>query len=297
MPSTNLGFIDYPTDGDTSWYTKAEDGLELWVERMELLGIPTYDTFSDLPSAGTPASYDATGVSQRQFAAVVDEQAIYRVNNAQGSWELWVQYDVTTARLNTDAVTSAKIASGAVGTTQLAADAVTASEIGAGAVGTTQLATDSVDADAIGTGAVNTDEIAADAVGVSEFDAEAWTRDNPNGRTPITALDPGDSYELSVFVPDTLTVKLYEANAVLVGESSAGGYTTDANLVAEIVDQDGTVQYSSSGLNSSTSGSTLYSEANNSGNTQLWKVRVNNTDGSATFDSPGAIGEFSVVVE
>lgn len=287
MPSTTLGFVDYPTDGDTSWYTKAEDGLELWLERLELMGIPTYASFSDLPSPGTPASYDATGISQRQFAAVVDETAIYRVNDAQGSWELWVEYDVDTARLVDDAVTAAKIAAGAVGTTQLATDSVDADAIGTGAVNTDEIATGAVDADAIG----------SNAVGVDEFDAEAWTRDNPNGRTPIVALESGESYELSVFVPDTKTVNLYEANAVLVDETAAGGFTTDANLVAEIVDQDGTVQYSSSGTNESTSGSTLYSEGNSSGNLQLWKVRVNNTDGSATFDSPGAIGSFSVVVE
>jgi len=135
--------------------------------------------------------------------------------------------------------------------------------------------------------------------GTNQFglDTEQFSRDNPSEQTPIVALDPGESYEIAVFVPNSKTVKLYEANAVLVDESSAGGFTTDGNLLAEIVDQDGTVQYSSSGTNESGGGSTLYDKTNSSGNLQLWKVRINNTDGSATFDSPGAIGSFSVVVE
>lgn len=92
MPTTLLGYIDYVSKGDTDWYSDF-DGLETWLERVELLGIPTYDTFSDLPSPGTPSSHDpSTTQTQRQFAAVVADQTIYRVNDAQDSWVAWSNY-------------------------------------------------------------------------------------------------------------------------------------------------------------------------------------------------------------
>lgn len=139
-----------------------------------------------------------------------------------------------------------------------------------------------------------------DPSGTSHTGTLAELSDVPDTQTlgtPITALDPGDSYEFAIPVPDGEDVKLKSANAVIVDETATGGFTTDANLVAEIVDESGTIQYSSAGINTATTGNTLYKETNTSGGIQIWKVRVNNTDGSATFDSPGALGSFSVVTK
>lgn len=97
MPNTPRGYIDYPVEGDTAWYT-GSDGLEEWLARAELLGIPTYDTFSDLPSAGTTKTLNpATGKTQRQFAAVAGEQAIYRDDGSQ--WVRWLSPDPEGAEL------------------------------------------------------------------------------------------------------------------------------------------------------------------------------------------------------
>lgn len=91
MPSTPRGVIDYPAEGDTDWYTQAENGLEAWLLRAELLGIPTYETFSDLPSAGTTEVVNpGTGQDQRQFAAVKGDATIYRDNGT--SWVAWANY-------------------------------------------------------------------------------------------------------------------------------------------------------------------------------------------------------------
>lgn len=91
MPTTPRGYITYPSEGDTSWYTTSENGLEAWLLRAELLGIPTYDTFSDLPSAGTTEVVNpGTGKTQRQFAAVVGDATIYRDNGT--SWVAWANY-------------------------------------------------------------------------------------------------------------------------------------------------------------------------------------------------------------
>jgi len=90
MPTSPRGFLDYPAKGDVSWYDKSEDGLEQWMERIEGLGLPSYDSFGDLPSAGTPVTIDGgTGKTQRQFAAVIDEDTIYRVKDDQSAWEEW----------------------------------------------------------------------------------------------------------------------------------------------------------------------------------------------------------------
>ena len=139
--------------------------------------------------------------------------------------------------------------------------------------------------------------IADDGVGQTQLDHEEIATNNVTHKTPIAALEAGESYELAVPVQDGKTVELHAASAFVVDETATGGFTTDANLLAEILDESGTVQYSDSGTNYSADGGTLYDEPNSSGGLQLWKVRVNNTDGSAAFDSPGAVGAFSVVVE
>lgn len=90
MPTTPRGLIDYPSEGDTDWYSTS-DGLEEWLARAELIGLPTYDTFSDLPAAGsTKVVNPGTGQDQRQFAAVKGDSTIYRDNGT--SWDAWMNY-------------------------------------------------------------------------------------------------------------------------------------------------------------------------------------------------------------
>lgn len=66
--------------------------------------------------------------------------------------------------LRDGAVTSTKIATGAVSNSKLATDSVTASKIFAGAVGTSELASDAVTAEKIANGAVVTAAIASDSI-------------------------------------------------------------------------------------------------------------------------------------
>jgi len=76
---------------------------------------------------------------------------------------------VGTSELADDAVTNEKIGVGAVGTTELAADAVTNAKIGVGAVGTTELAADAVNGDKIADDAIGSEHIASGAVGTAEI--------------------------------------------------------------------------------------------------------------------------------
>lgn len=120
MPSTPRGTIDYPAEGDTDWYNST-DGLEEWLSRVEVLGIPTYDTFADLPAGGSTKVVDAgTGQTQRQFAAVVDDRTIYRDDGSD--WIPWM------GRLAGENVVSVKefgaVGDGAADDTQAFLDAI-----------------------------------------------------------------------------------------------------------------------------------------------------------------------------
>lgn len=109
MPETPLGYIPYPPEGDTSWYNST-DGLETWLARIELLGIPTYDTFSDLPDPSVPETYNpGTGQTQHQFAAVVEDTTIYRVNYDQTTWEPWVGNEADIEDKSTDSTIAGEI--------------------------------------------------------------------------------------------------------------------------------------------------------------------------------------------
>jgi len=77
--------------------------------------------------------------------------------------------------IGASAITTGKIAAGAVTTAKIAASAITATEIAAGAVGTSELATDAVTNVKIATGAVDADELATSAVISAKIAAGAVT--------------------------------------------------------------------------------------------------------------------------
>lgn len=100
MPNdTPLGWIQYPDENDTDWYSGSA-GLEEWLARIELLGLPTYSSESDLPDPTETGTIDPeNGTQHRQFAAVLDEQVVYRVND-DGEWEEWLGGVDTTESLS-----------------------------------------------------------------------------------------------------------------------------------------------------------------------------------------------------
>lgn len=78
---TPLGWLVYPDENSTSWYSETDDGLEHWLRQVELLGVPTYASYTDLPAPDAPGS-DGT---QRQLALVRDDATIYRTDGTE--WE------------------------------------------------------------------------------------------------------------------------------------------------------------------------------------------------------------------
>ena len=115
MPSneTPLGFISYPDKGTQPWYDSpgGDDGLVQWLEAVELLGIPTYNSFTDLPDASDTESDG----DQRQFVAVVSDKTIYRSDGTD--WIAWMGHgtedrplgDVHRESLTTDDLNGADI--------------------------------------------------------------------------------------------------------------------------------------------------------------------------------------------
>ena len=87
-------------------------------------------------------------------------------------------------KMAADSVGTAQIQPGAVDTTELATDAVTAAKIGTGEVGMAELAVDSVNADRIVTGGVDTDELAALAVTTAKLAANSVDDTKVGNRVP-----------------------------------------------------------------------------------------------------------------
>jgi len=97
---------------------------------------------------------------------------------------------ITAAKIAADAVGSSEIAAGAVGTSEIADGAVTATKIAAGAVDASHIAAGAVDTSELATDAVTSAKIAASAVDTSELANNAVTVAKiANGA--VTSLDNG----------------------------------------------------------------------------------------------------------
>lgn len=118
----------------------------------------------DLVSHGT-STFERLAVGTNDYLLTADSSA--------ASGLKWAQ--VVTAGIANDAVTAAKIATGAVGSDELAADSVTAAKIASGAVGESELASDAVTAAKIASGAVGASELASSAVETAKINDSAVT--------------------------------------------------------------------------------------------------------------------------
>jgi hypothetical protein len=93
---------------------------------------------------------------------------------------------LTSDKLATGAVTSAKLASGSVGATALATGAVTATKLATGSVGATALATGAVTATKLATGSVGTNKAV-----IAEWNAWGNARYLSQTGTPDLVMNPG----------------------------------------------------------------------------------------------------------
>ncbi|MFF2864496.1 hypothetical protein ACFVSX_32030 [Streptomyces rubiginosohelvolus] len=104
---------------------------------------------------------------------------------------------VTTVKLADDAVTNAKVAAGAIGSTEITDNAVTTPKIVAGAVQTAQLDTN----------AVNASKIAAGAVTTAKLDALAVTAEKIAANTITAAKLAAGSVDATALKADAITGK------------------------------------------------------------------------------------------
>ena len=127
----------------------------------------------------------ATGSSESGKYLILDSNgtSFSTTSSGGGGGGTPADNSITTAMLQNDVITAAKINDGAVGTAALASDsvngskiaddAIDASHLSTGSVGSDALAADAVGSSAIGAGAVDTDALAADSVNGSKIADDA----------------------------------------------------------------------------------------------------------------------------
>ncbi|MET7713653.1 hypothetical protein [Streptomyces sp. NPDC005407] len=170
---------------------------------------------------------------------------------------------VTELKLANDAVTAAKIAASAVGTTEIADDAVTtqkiiagailAGQIAAGAVITDKLAAEAVTAAKIAALAITTDKLAANAITASKIqagavDATALAADAITGKTITGGTITGTLIQtdttgqrVAINEADANKIIVYDPTDRAVGEFSDAGVLLEGENGALIhLDPDGT---------------------------------------------------------
>ncbi|GAA0554715.1 MULTISPECIES: hypothetical protein [Streptomyces] len=184
---------------------------------------------------------------------------------------------VTEVKLANDAVTAAKIAAAAVGTTEIADDAITtpkvtagailAAQIAAGAVVTDKLAAEAVTAAKIAALAITTDKIDANAITTSKLaagsvDATALKADAITGKTITSGTITGSLLQtatsgerITVNEAGANKVLVYDATGRAVGELSGDGLGLEGTSGAIIwIDPDSTYPnlrfYTADGANS-----------------------------------------------
>jgi hypothetical protein len=124
-----------------------------------------------------------------------------------------------------------------------------------------------------------------DGTGSVAFDDVGYVVEYPQ-RFDITALDDTESREIPLLVDDTETLEVYRWGAF---DASDG--TAPTGLGVELVDGSDTVQASANTVNNQSTSTPVASFTNSSGSTSVFKLRVNNTTGSA-INSPGVGANF-----
>lgn len=151
------------------------------------------------------------GNSTFERLGVGSADSVLKSNGTDPSWG-----QVGTNGIADDAITAAKIATGAVGAT----------EIADGSVGTSELANDSVTAAKIATGAVGADEIATGAVGTDELADSAVTSAKIADGTIVNA-DINASAAIAYS-------KLALSNSIVAGDITSNAVTTAKILDANV---------------------------------------------------------------
>lgn len=124
-----------------------------------------------------------------------------------------------------------------------------------------------------------------DGTGSVAFDDVGYVVEYPQ-RFDITALDDTESREIPLLVDDTQTLEVYRWGAF---DASDG--TAPTGLDVELVDGSDTVQASANTVNNQSTSTPVASFTNPTGTTSVFKLRVNNTTGSA-INSPGVGANF-----
>ena len=144
-----------PQNGDT-WFNTTLNKWEIYLGGWKSI-LVTGDSGGG-GATNLPALTDVSISNQSSGQALV----------ATGT-NTWGNGAVSSAGIQSDAVTGVKIADNAVGSSHIANNAITSAKIATGAVGSTEIASNAVGSSEIASNAVGSSEIAANAVGASEL--------------------------------------------------------------------------------------------------------------------------------
>lgn len=226
-----------------------------------------------------PIIYDGSGITVDGNTVTIFGVALSEVQaqskwkgeafNDGSTWNLFIDLNATQTMLETasivnDAVTQAKIASGAVGTTELAdnsvatskiiADAVTQDKIAAGAVGTTELADNAVSTAKIvnlavtegklNASSVTTAKIAADAVTSEQLaDGSVGTSQLANSSVTVNELVNGAVTTPKIASSAITNALVSDGTLLLADMQSVVALNSYATLLSAEADEIGTVTY------------------------------------------------------
>jgi len=205
------------------------------------------------------------------------------------------------------AITAAKIATGAVGTSELADDAVTNAKIGVGAVGTTELAADAVDGDKIADDAIGSEHIATGAVGSDALAATAVTAGSYGNSAKVGTFTVDADGRLTsasdtdISIPSSKVSDATSANTanMIVKRDASGNFSAGkvtANLVGDVYASNGTSKILEAGTNG-TNASLTGSVTGNAGSaTALAISRTFSIDGDITAAAQSFDGSGNVVL-
>ncbi|MBN1656954.1 MAG: hypothetical protein JXA93_01060 [Anaerolineae bacterium] len=179
---------------------------------------------------------------------------------------------ITTAKLANDAVTSAKIPTGAVGSDEvadnsltaadLAADSVGSSEVAAGAVGSSEVADNSLTATDLAAGSVGSSEVSDNSLTASDLAAGSVGSSEVSDNS-LTNSDLGEgSVRSSEVYNNSLTADDLAANSVTGSELASGAvtHTHAPSLIRSVNGDSREIQYGTGCIGTTLSGGFYYAD-------------------------------------
>lgn len=180
----------------------------------------TFLSLSNGNAITTTTTYSLSSVTGTAPAGASFARLVCAVSAGNGWWlfdDCRMRRLVGATIIEDGAITTAKVAAGAITANEIAADTITAAQIAAGAISASEIAAGAVSTAKLAAGAVTANEIAAGAVSTAKLAAGAVTT-NELGANAVTAAK---------IAADTITAGQIAAGAIGASEIAASAVSAD----------------------------------------------------------------------